>query len=128
MTRHNLVDLSWKLIRLPFAKCEVYVSTLCVSRTCVCLVRAPVVEPAEREPGGGEPSPVGPDPDPDATEPHPAGADHGEQGPVSRRAETIHVTAPACHPLTPAINMSHMCFAGLHLHWTEKCVKSDFSC
>ena len=56
---------------------------------CMCVFV--VVEPAERKPGGGESPPVGSDPDSDAAESHPAGADHGEQGPVPRRAETIHV-------------------------------------
>lgn len=50
-----------------------------------------VVEPAERKLGGGKSSPVGSDSDSDATESHTAGADHGEQGPVPRRAKTIHV-------------------------------------
>lgn len=59
---------------------------LCV---CVCVL---VVEPAERKPGGGESSPVGPDPDFDAAESHPPGADHGEQGPVPRRGATVYVS------------------------------------
>lgn len=50
-----------------------------------------VIEPAERKPGGGESSSVGPDSDSDATESHTAGADHGKQGPVPRRTKTIHV-------------------------------------
>lgn len=50
-----------------------------------------VVEPAQRKPRGGESPPVGPDPDSDAAESHSVGADHGEQGPVPRRAKTIHV-------------------------------------
>lgn len=50
-----------------------------------------VVEPAEGKLGGREPSPVGPNPDFDVTKSHTAGADHGEQGPVPRRAKTIHV-------------------------------------
>ena len=52
----------------------------------------PVIGPAEGQPGRGEPPPLGPDPHPDAAEPHPAGADHGEQRPLPRGAETVHVT------------------------------------
>jgi len=54
----------------------------------------PVVEPAEGEPGGGEPAPPGPDPDPDAAEPHPAGSDDGEQRPLPCGAAAVHVTTP----------------------------------
>lgn len=50
-----------------------------------------VVKSAEGEPRGREPAFAGSDPDPHAAEPDPAGADHGEQRPVPRRAETIHV-------------------------------------
>jgi len=49
-------------------------------------------EPVEGEPGGGESSPAQPDRDPDAAEPNPAGADHGEQGPVSRGRAAVHVS------------------------------------
>lgn len=50
-----------------------------------------VIEPAERQLGGGEPSLAGPDSDPDVAKPDPSGADHGKQGPVSCGAEAIHV-------------------------------------
>lgn len=50
-----------------------------------------VIESAERQLGGGEPSLAGPDSDPDVAKPDPTGADHGEQGPVSCGAEAIHV-------------------------------------
>lgn len=49
------------------------------------------VKPVEGESRGREPTFTGSDPDPDAAEPDPSGADHGEQRPVPRRAETIHV-------------------------------------
>lgn len=56
----------------------------------VCVL---VAEPTERKPGRRESSSVGPDSDTDAAESHVVGADHGKQGPVPRRAKTIHVKA-----------------------------------
>lgn len=53
------------------------------------------VEPVKGKPGGGESPPPGPDPDSDAAESNAAGADHGKQRPVPRRAETIHVKSSA---------------------------------
>lgn len=50
-----------------------------------------VVKSVERESRGREPAFAGSDPDPHAAEPDPAGADHGEQRPVPRRAAAIHV-------------------------------------
>lgn len=54
-------------------------------------VSVSVVESDKRKPGGREPTSAGPDPDADAAESHAAGADHGEQRPFPRGAETIHV-------------------------------------
>lgn len=50
-----------------------------------------VIKSVERESRGREPAFAGSDPDPHAAEPDPAGADHGEQRPVPRRAAAIHV-------------------------------------
>ena len=71
---------------LGWARClSVPVPWFSSHNVCVCIhLCVSAAQPAEGEPGGGEPPLVGSDPDPDAAEPHPAGADDGEQGSVSR--------------------------------------------
>lgn len=79
---------------IPISHCELNASLLCsdikvlVEKLFHVFV---VIKPAKRELGGGKSTPAGPDPNSDAAKPNPAGANHGEQGPVPRGAKTIHV-------------------------------------